>query len=365
MIAAKIPENERERLKLLKQLCILDTEVEKAYDEITKIASLVCKVPISLVSIVDESRQWFKSTVGIDAKETPRNLAFCAHAILESGLFEIEDSRLDERFSDNPLVKGEPKVIFYAGIPLEIKNGLKVGTLCTIDHKPNKLNEEQKEILTCLAHQVENLLKLRLSNNKLKNTIKEKETFFANMSHEIRTPMNGIMGMAQVLKRKDLDLESLFEVNSIEECCENLLNIVNDILDYSKINSENLKFEKSPLNLKFAVEKAINIFKNKADAKNISLIFDGDNIDKWYLGDITRISQIFLNLISNSIKFTENGHVLIKTKVISKSNIEFSIKDQGVGISKKFIPYLFEPFKQEDNSTTRCISHGNNFTWDE
>lgn len=162
-----IPFNENERLELLHQLNILDSETEEIYDGITYIASQVCQVPISTITLIDSHRQWFKSIVGGKHRENPRIYSFCAHTINEKAILEIPDSRKDERFKDNPLVVGEPCVRFYAGAPLNLKDGLNVGTLCVIDHKPNKLNEKQLKILYYLSLQVTQLLELRLKNSLL------------------------------------------------------------------------------------------------------------------------------------------------------------------------------------------------------
>ncbi|MDD7913930.1 GAF domain-containing protein [Polaribacter ponticola] len=162
MISAKHPNNEEERLKILNSYNILDTLPEDEYDAITKIAAGICNTPIALVSIVDEKRQWFKSTYGLNAKETPRDVAFCAHSILQpKELFIINDANLDERFHDNPLTTQEPNVVFYAGAPLNSSEGQPLGTLCVIDNKPKELNESQKESLLLLAEQVVRLLELR------------------------------------------------------------------------------------------------------------------------------------------------------------------------------------------------------------
>lgn len=162
-----IPPNETERMELLHQLHILDTEAEEIYDGIVYIASKICQVPVSTITLIDHDRQWFKSAIGVGHRENPRIYSFCARAILGNDLLEVPDSLQDERFRDNPLAKSDPGVRFYAGVPLELKNGLNVGTLCVVDHKPNKLNEEQLKSLRYLGWQVTKLLELRLKNEQL------------------------------------------------------------------------------------------------------------------------------------------------------------------------------------------------------
>jgi PAS domain S-box-containing protein len=163
MKSAKIPKEEKQRLQALREYAILDTLPEEQFDDLTLLASQICKAPIALISLVDESRQWFKSKVGLEATETPRNIAFCAHAILGHDLFIVPDSLQDKRFRDNPLVVQEPKVRFYAGAPLETHAGFLLGTLCVIDHIPRTLQPEQIRSLQAIARQVVSQMELRLA----------------------------------------------------------------------------------------------------------------------------------------------------------------------------------------------------------
>ncbi len=157
----KLPKNEHDRLKTLESYQILDTSFEEEFDNLTELAAEVCDTPISLITFLDESRQWFKSAYGISEKQTPRDISFCGHAILDSEIFEVEDALLDNRFKDNPLVTDDPNIRFYAGIPLETSNGSHLGTLCVIDSQPRKLNLTQRKSLYRIAKQVVSLLEHR------------------------------------------------------------------------------------------------------------------------------------------------------------------------------------------------------------
>jgi len=168
MITPEIPANEEERLQALYEYDILDTLPEKDFDYLTTIASQICDTPISLITLIDSSRQWFKSAHGLSIKETDRQFSFCAHAInTPHKIMVVPDARSDERFADNPFVTDDPKVVFYAGVPLVADAGYALGTLCIIDSKPRTLDDKQYEALRALSNQVVKLLELRKSNKEL------------------------------------------------------------------------------------------------------------------------------------------------------------------------------------------------------
>jgi phosphoserine phosphatase RsbU/P len=168
------PDNEQARLSALRAYEILDTLPEPAFDDISRVAAQICAVPIALISLVDEKRQWFKSHVGIDVSETPREHAFCAHAIRHpDALFVIENATLDPRFADNPLVTGPPGIRFYAGAPLVTSEGHALGTLCVIDRRPSSLTPAQQESLMALARQVVAQMELRRALARLEQNAQQ------------------------------------------------------------------------------------------------------------------------------------------------------------------------------------------------
>ena len=201
MTQPPVPENESRRLAALYSYDILDTESEKAFDDLVRLASYICNTPISLVSLIDSGRQWFKARLGLETPETDRSIAFCAHAIHERDVFEIEDASMDPRFQYNPLVQEDPNIRFYAGAPLITPDGLALGTLCVIDRKAGQLSEEQKDLLQRLAGQVMNQMELRkrIKDEKrirsaLNQSLGIQKAIFdsANMSI-ISTDLNGIV----------------------------------------------------------------------------------------------------------------------------------------------------------------------------
>src|SRR5262249_19013671 len=145
---------EPDRLSALEAYRVLDTPPEGSFDDLAGLASRICGTPMAMISLVDRNRQWFKSRVGLDLAETPRDVAFCAHAILGDGVMIVPDTLSDPRFSANPLVTGEPGIRFYAGAPLRTADGHALGTICVLDHKPRSLTEEQSRALEVLSREV-------------------------------------------------------------------------------------------------------------------------------------------------------------------------------------------------------------------
>jgi signal transduction histidine kinase len=195
----KLP-NERERLGALHRLHILDTPPEKSFDDLAQLASVVCGAPVSLITLVDKDRQWFKARVGIDRDETPRDQAFCAHTILDAAnLTVVEDATRDARFLANPLVTGDPNIRFYAGAPLVMRDGHSLGSLCVIDRVPRSLTAEQLEALAIIRDQVVREIESRRFVTRAQSSLAELESVVGHKSAEIAQQAESLQTLAMRL----------------------------------------------------------------------------------------------------------------------------------------------------------------------
>jgi GAF domain-containing protein len=182
----EISQTEAKRLAVLHGYGILDTSFEERYDRLTRIAARILGTPISLISLIDENRQWFKAAFGLDVRETPRDISFCTHAIRDTEVFVVPDAKKDQRFVKNPLVTGDPKIRFYAGAPLVGRKGKMIGTLCVIDRKPRgDFPAEQQQVLRDLADTLVDMFELRMALSKsqaLKRELKPLATQLAALA---------------------------------------------------------------------------------------------------------------------------------------------------------------------------------------
>jgi signal transduction histidine kinase len=346
---------ELERLNSLRSYLVLDSESDKEIDCLTELASEICDTPISLVSLVDSDRQWFKSKVGLQASETSRDIAFCAHAIVQSEeMFIIEDATKDDRFFDNPLVVNAPLVIFYAGVVLKSDTNYPLGTLCVIDNKPRKLSDKQIRALKTIARQIMNLLNykkvLRIEKElrvQLSQKNQELESFAAIAAHDLKSPLINIMSIINLFsKTYELQIEAKGRVmlDLIEKSAKRLSLMIDGLLQFSKIDGISL-LKKSNVNLSETITELTELIGNENNLK-ISLHSDLTTIETYPV----LLDQILINLFTNSLKYSHTKIAEIELYVSDNpSHYLFIVKDNGPGIDKKYQGAIFNLFQTATN----------------
>ena len=351
MILPEKPYNEAERLKALRSYGILDTLSEKEYDQLTVIASQICGCKMSLISLVDENRQWFKSRVGLDVAETERRLAFCAHAIIDpTHTLVVPDARLDPRFHDNPLVTGDPHLAFYAGVPLVDPDGMAMGTLCVLDDEPKKLSESQLTALAALGNQVMALFELRKSKLEMENMLKqleeknkELEQFAFIAAHDLKSPLNGISSLTDILldvPDQNLSAESVRMIQAIQNSSQQLSSMIAGLLDYYRLDRE-LPEVKSPISKDELIRQISDLFGNEKDVE-FKFRIEPDVLNTHG----SALLQVLLNLISNAIKYGDKPITIIQVSADElKDGYKICVSDNGPGIDARFHSKLFGLFE--------------------
>ena len=334
MVAAKIPENEKSRLKDLFESGLLDTPQEDDFDEIVKLASMLCNTSISLITLVDSNRQWFKAKVGIDIVETERDVSFCSHAILQDQLFEVPDTLTDIRFIDNPFVTNDPSIRFYAGVPLVTSSGSRLGTLCVLDKMPGRLTEMQRFGLKVLANNVMKIAELKIKNKELQYLTETQKRIISILAHDVRNPLNTIKNIVELKGSDMLDEEEAAQLmEKVAVQLNNTIEMVDNIVNWGQLQLKFGRLQLEDFDIHELVERIFGSEALKSIEKNNKLINDiapGAIIHS----DQQALEFILRNLVSNANKYTENGSITIS---MQPSGIKTVLKviDTGVGMTEQ------------------------------
>jgi len=351
MQAAPEHPQEKRRIAALLRYEILDSEAEQCFDELTELAQSICNTPICLISLIDRDRQWFKSRQGLDVSETSRSLAFCAHAILQEQVFEVENALDDPRFADNPLVSGDPNIRFYAGAPLMDPLGNPLGTLCVIDRERRQLNDSQRRALQILAKQVIGQLELRLQNRVLQRVSAMQERMFAVISHNLRSPFNGILGLSQLLNERanHSSPERIVDISEkILVSAGSTYQVLDELLSWSKRKFEKIGYIPSVISLNEQIKEAREFLRVAMKQKNVSLSLHNSE-NTLVLADPVILKTVLRNLLSNALNASSTGAIL-QIDVIRKGvNLEVGVFNPGESMQES------EWAKYLDNRNTAVL----------
>lgn len=369
MVADKspIPFGEPQRLEALRGYEILDTPPEPTYDSLTRLAATLFDVPIALISLVDADRQWFKSHYGLEVEETPRNIAFCAHAILEDAVMQVTDSTQDPCFAESDLVTGEPGVRFYAGAPLISPEGFRLGTFCIVDQRPrDPLTAEQQCSLTDLARLAVTEMELhkfrkrasRVTAKAFQHILTPPERGLAReaqfgvlaaLAHELRTPLNAVLGFGETMQQEMFGPLGNKKYRDYADCIcrsgSHLLDLVNNILDFARLEHGDLRPNDSRFELAALVDDCLQTFVEESRRRGVALrprlLSEGTQLK----ADRRLIGQILLNLIGNGLKYTDPGG---SVTVVETRNADgcavIEIVDTGIGMAPNQEPEALRPF---------------------
>lgn len=367
---APLPQDERARLEALQRYQLLDTATEEQFDDIVKLASQICGTPISLISLIDKDRQWFKARKGLAVPETSRDYAFCAHAIHENELTIIEDATKDARFVDNPLVTNSPDIRFYAGAPLITHDHYRLGTLCVIDRVPRNLNEEQKFAMKVLADQVVKLMELRYHNLQLSRSLQTvseqkkriqillqervklsdeltkanntKDQLLSIVAHDLRSPLSTLKSLLTLISSKGETLADKAQYTSaLSKSVEGAANLLENLLQWGSTQLNGQEPEKSQLNLHQLIEELKEELKGAAYQKK-NAFHNRVPQDFKLRANATALNLILRNLLINANKFTSEGRVSIEAYKQEDGRTRVLVRDTGVGMDEETQNHLFE-----------------------
>lgn len=365
------PYDEAYRQQVLDSLAILDIEPSPNFDRLTALAKAQFRTKYAVISLIDRDRQWFLSVCGLDAKQTSRDDAFCAHALVSDEIMLVLDATRDPRFVANPLVAGPPHIRFYAGAPIHV-HGAAMGTICIIDDEPRAaFSDEDKECLSALARVVEDEIELRRyaaesvadlgaqlrSAQVLADAGKNaKAQFLSLMSHELRTPLNAVIGFAECLSQEILGPLGRPEYKDFAEQVlaggKRQLELIDRVLRLADRNDVGV--QEAALDLNRLVGKCVTAMQGAARLAGVGLDWRPPEPGVWLNGDPLHIEQIVLELIGNGVKFTpQGGRVRVGLCVDGDDCVALEVVDTGIGIAPDAVADALAAFQQLSAGNSR------------
>ena len=355
------------RIAALESYAILDTPAEQAFDDLTALAVQVTGQPVALVSLVDEHRQWFKSRQGLDAVETPRDVAFCSVAIRGRAPLVVDNALADGRFAANPLVTGPPHIRSYCGVPLVTAQGHALGTLCVIGYQPRRLSHEQIAALEQLGRQVVAQLELRRTNAELlatreiaeraraesRHLAMAKSNFLAMASHEMLTPLNAVVGLSDLLRHRLTDGDDQAMCAEIHASGRHLETLLTGMIDLSILDAGNVSLAADELVIATEIDHVLDALQPLARSKDLPLVRErAPGAPSVLIGDSNRLRQILSHLVDNAIKFTTRGAIRVRWRDDSLADgapaVRVDVIDTGAGMGAADAARLFERFSSRD-----------------
>ncbi|OQP64644.1 hypothetical protein A4R26_15880 [Niastella populi] len=340
MMKADIPVNENLRLADLYQYNLLDTTEEKEFNDLVQLASAICNAPISLISLIDAERQWFKARVGIDLTETSRDTSFCSHGILNGDIFIVPDATNDNRFAQNPMVTGKQGIRFYAGVPLTTGAGNNLGMLCVKDTVPRSLTSEQQQALMVIGQQVVKQMELRLKNQELERITETQRRMISIIAHDVRSPLASIVSLFQLYQNKMIDpdrFNNFLHVSSAQ--LHSTMALLENLVEWGNIQLQPASLVSEMFSLKDAVEKVFTEVTVQASMKENRLVNQVHAAVKLNM-DENILRFILRNLLTNANKFTEKGSITVDGFNFGKK-VVIRVADTGIGMPPRMSERLF------------------------
>jgi signal transduction histidine kinase len=366
------------RLAALQRTNLLDSPPEEAFDRLTRLASKILHVPVSLVSLVDHERQYFKSVVGPDdpwatLRETPLSHSLCQHVVASSKPLIVTDARHHPLVHQN-LAIPELGVVAYAGMPLTTPDGQTLGSFCAIDTQPREWTEEEIQILQELATSAMTEVELRLTAQQLQESYQKLQAVEAlrddlthMIVHDLRTPLTSLLSGVQMIELVGELTDDQQEILGISvDGGKILLGMINDLLDVSKMESGTLSLEYNQVSATRVLDSARQQVQALATAQGLTLTSEVAPKTPLFQADEDKLVRTLVNLLSNAIKFTpEGGGINISVRLAKdEQGIVFSVSDTGEGIPKDELEHVFEKFGQvESRKSGRKMSTGLGLTF--